>query len=138
MMRQVFELSMLPWRVTVFYASTSYKVDEITDALMQIGCTGEHIETAIDNILSGNADTGLTYSNYSMRESVVVISKASSQDEYMNSIVHELHHLATHIATAYGIPLDSEEVCYIAGETGQKMYPYAIRLLCNCYRRREY
>ena len=63
---------------------------------------------------------------------------AENAAQYMNSIVHELMHLAIFISRSEGIPLDSEEVCYIGGEIAEKMYPKSKLLTseCGCYTQR--
>ena len=84
-------------RVTCYYAVTHYEVEEIMQRLIDIGCEGENLQTAYDNLSSGNLNTGLCYSGDG--ESVLVISCASSPAQFLNSLVHELHHLASHIAS---------------------------------------
>lgn len=64
-------------------------------------------------------------------ESVLVISCASSPAQFLNSLVHELHHMASHIASALGYDQKGEDACYIAGEAAEKMYPVASKYLCE-------
>lgn len=130
MIRQQFQLDRASgWRVTAYYAVTHYEVDEIMTALERAGCRGEHLQSAYDNLSSGNQNTGLCYSGDG--ESVLVVSVASSGKEFSNSIFHEVAHLSCHIATALGIDLRGEEVCYLAGEIGQKMHPIIAHYLCE-------
>lgn len=91
------------------------------------------LDKAYNNLSSGELDRGLTY--VSKGKAVCVIGKASSASEYANSIQHEIMHLAIFIAIAEGIPLDSEEVCYIGGEIAKKMHPKTKLLTseCGCY-----
>lgn len=119
------------WKVTCYYAVTHYEVDEIMRTLAEAGADEKSLERAYDNLSSGNLNTGLCYSGDG--ESVLVISVASCGEQFCNSVFHEVHHLATQIATTLGINLKGEEVCYLAGEIGQKMHPIIAHYLCeNC------
>lgn len=130
MIRQQFQLDQADgWLVTAYYAVTHYEVDEIMTALERAGCRGEHLQTAYDNLCSDSLNTGLCYSGNG--ESVLVISCASSPAQFLNSLVHELHHLASHIASALGYNQKGEDACYIAGEAAEKMYPVASKFLCE-------
>lgn len=117
------------WKVTAFYAVTHYEVEEIMAKLIDAGCKGEHLQAAYENLSSGNLNTGLCYSGDG--ESVLVISCATSHAQFLNSLVHELHHMASHIASALGYDQKGEEVCYIGGETAEQMYPVAKKFLCE-------
>lgn len=119
------------WRVTCYFAVTHYEVEEIMQRLIEAGCEGDNLQTAYDNLCSDSLNTGLCYSGNG--ESVLVISCASSPAQFLNSLVHELHHLASHIASALGYNQKGEDACYIAGEAAEKMYPVASKFLCeNC------
>lgn len=119
------------WKITCYYAVTHYEVEEILQTMERAGADDESLERAYDNLSSGNLNTGLCYSGKG--ESVLVISCASSPAQFLNSLVHELHHLASHIASALGYDQKGEEACYIAGETAEKMYKVASKFLCeNC------
>lgn len=130
MIRQTIDLERAHgWRVTCYYAVTHYEVEEIMQGLIDVGCEGENLQTAYDNLSSGSLNTGLCYSGKG--ESVLVISCASSPAQFLNSLVHELHHLASHIASALGYDQKGEEACYIAGETAERMYKVANKFLCE-------
>lgn len=117
------------WKVTCYYAVTHYEVEEIMQRLIEAGCDGKNLQTAYDNLSSGALNTGLCYSGDG--ESILVISCASSPAQFLNSLVHELHHLASHIASALGYGQKGEEACYLAGETAERMYPVASKFLCE-------
>lgn len=130
MIRQQFTLDRAGgWLVTAYYAVTHYEVDEILHTLAEAGADDKSLERAYDNLSSGNLNTGLCYSGKG--ESVLVISCASSPAQFLNSLVHELHHLASHIASALGYDQKGEETCYIAGETAEKIYKVASKFLCE-------
>lgn len=130
MIRQDIYLDKEEWQIIAFYAVTHFEVDEIMRTLQDSGCRGKNLETAYENLASGNRNTGLCFSGDGV--SVLVISVTSSKPQFCNSWVHELHHLATHIAKSLGYDLISEDVCYLAGEIAEKMYPVVGKYLCQC------
>ena len=133
MIKQKIHLDNYDWDITMYYAIHGYYVDEIIDSLVDIGIRGDRLEKARVLLEEGKVNTGLTYVKNG--KAVCVIGKASSASEYANSIQHEIMHLAIFIAIAEGIPLDSEEVCYIGGEIAKKMHPKTKLLTseCGCY-----
>lgn len=130
MIRQQFALDRADgWKITCYYAVTHYEVDEIMHTLAEAGADDKSLKRAYENLSSGSLNTGLCYSGDG--ESVLVISCASSPAQFLNSIVHELHHLASHIASALDYDQKGEEACYIAGETAERMYKVANKFLCE-------
>ena len=122
------------WRVRVWYAVTGYHTQAIMMTLKEIRCDKEHLKDAMAQLTNGGLNSGLTYSNYKMRESVVVTALTSSAKEFGNSLAHERRHLVTHIAQANGIALDGEEICYLDGWLAAKMMEKCKVLLCDCCR----
>lgn len=136
MIRQRFLLDKYDWEVMVFYAVDCYYANEIIAAMKRIGCSREKLRIAYENIASCKLDTGVTYSNYTRRKSVMVIGMTSSAKEFMNSFDHERKHLEVHIAKAEGIDPWGEEICYLSGEIGERMFPVAKRFLCEHCRKK--
>ena len=130
MIRQQFTLDRADgWKITCCYAVTHYEVEEILQTMERAGADDESLERAYENLSSGNLNTGLCYSGDG--ESVLVISCASSPAQFLNSLVHEIHHLASHIASALGYNQKGEDACYIAGETAGRMYKVVNKFLCE-------
>lgn len=123
------------WRVYVYYVVTEPDAEEIMERLQRIGCRGNNIKQAYKNLTSGKLDTGLTYTNSSSHESVVVIAKTSTALQFLQSLTHEFGHLSNHIAQAYGIPLAGEEVRYICDGLLAKTWDISKELLCDCCRK---
>lgn len=117
------------WYVECFFAVTHYDVAEIMNALTDAGADAKTLGRAYENLSSGSLNTGMCYSGDG--QSVLVVSCVTSPAQFLNSIVHELHHLASHIASALGYDQKGEEACYIAGETAEKIYPVASKYLCK-------
>ena len=118
------------WRVTVFYAVTTYYLDEILDELEKIGCSDRKLKEIEDSLLTEQYDIGFTYSNVKDRCSVLVIGLTSSPAEFQNTFDHEKGHLAMHICETDQINPFSEEFQYLTGEIGRAMFPIAKNFLC--------
>lgn len=96
MIVQDFYIPKYDWRVRVYYAVTTYWISEILCELHRIGCRGEDFKQAYRNLSSGALNTGLTYSDFEERETVMVIALTSSPGEFQNSWDHEKGHLYDH------------------------------------------
>lgn len=132
MKRQTIYIPDYDWIVHVYYDTTPKNADEITNALYYLGCSYKGIIRTRKQILSGEYNNGMTYSNRVLKRSIVSLGRASEFSQFLNSFVHELQHLSTHIAKANGIPLDGEEICYLSGSLAQLMYPILIHYINNC------
>lgn len=120
------------WHVQIFYAVTCYYIKEIIDALDSILCPEEFLQKAYDNLNSCQIDTGLTYSNKRLNQSVMVIGLTSSPEEFLNSLEHEIRHLVDHIADTYHLKSGSEDVAYLTGNINLMIFPEIQMFLCGC------
>lgn len=134
MIVQDFHLKRYKWHVRVYYAVHRYWTGDIVRDLRGAGCWGRQLRTALENLRRGELNTGITYSNFGRRETVMVISLTSTAAEFLNSWMHEMQHLCRHVAAAFGIDPYGEEAAYLAGDVGQRMFPVARRFLCDCCR----
>ena len=119
MIRRDLYIKKYDWQVHIFYRVTCYYTEELIGLLKSIDCPKDKAREAYNNLVSCKLDTGVTYSNYKLRKSVMVISKTSSPEEFLNSLKHECRHLEDHIATAFKMPIGGEEVAYLAGYLGR-------------------
>lgn len=131
MERQEFRLDDYGWTCYVYYVVRELNAEEILDMLIEIGCRGEDLYKAHDNLKSGKCDTGLTYSNKDARETVIVLAKTSTPLEFAQSWQHEIGHCADHIAQCLGINPHGEEVRYIGDSIVEKTWDISKHLLCE-------
>lgn len=131
MIRQEIYIPKYDWRVSIYYAVTTYWAGRILSDMERIGCRGSGLAKAWRNLRSGDLNTGLTYSNFQTGETVMVISLTSSPEEFLNSWEHEKKHLARHIEQSYGIDPFGEEAAYLEGTIAQKMFPVAKQFICE-------
>lgn len=110
--------------------------------MRKFGASEDFLITAQENMLSCRLDTGITYSNFLFRTTIMVIGKASSEREFFNSFIHEQRHLQDDLANMNGISLDGEEIAYLSGEIAMKVFDYVKLFICDCdyrkYRKYEY
>lgn len=115
MTEQEIYLERYDWTVHVMYDVRSRDAMMVRRCLRDLGCSSIPLEDACNLVLGGEANKGITYSNVGVRKSVVVIGWSTSKGEYMNSLSHELLHVVQHIADAFLLDMQGEEVCYLMG-----------------------
>ena len=138
MIRQKIKIEKYDWEIYAYYAISTYYIDEILEHLWDIGVDGENAKRAYENLSENKLDTGLCYSNFAKRKSIIVIAKTSSAEEFFNSLTHEASHACVHIASASYVDLKSEEYAYMVGDLCMAMYPKIKHLLCDCCRNKDY
>ena len=131
MIVQNFYLEDWDWYVLVYYAVTTYYVDEILEVVKLINSSASELKKAEKVLKTGGYNVGLTYSSFEHRCSIVVIGLTTSADEFQNTFDHEKGHLAAHIKDACNLDAEGEEYQYLTGEVGQKMFKIAKRFLCD-------
>lgn len=100
------------WVVDVYTSVYRENVPMLVGALKGAGAEGEALRTACENI--GWADNGLTYTNG--HHSVVVVSHATSINEFANTLVHELNHVCSDIENVCSVDPHGEEASYLIGD----------------------
>lgn len=130
MRRQKVRYNKYDWDILIFYDVDNRNTYEVIYTLEDIGCEGEYLHRAIEAVESCCQNGGITFARMSTRQMVVVIGKASDPKEFLNTFVHELHHMAEFIAREAAVPVIGEEVSYIAGDLSMLMHKEAGKLLC--------
>lgn len=104
------------WHVKIYIAVTCYYTDDICRSLLEIECPISILHRARESMRECNLNTGLTYSNGNRRESVIVVAMASSPNEFINSLTHEVRHLTDHILKELEYSVGGEPVAYLTGD----------------------
>ena len=129
MTRQWIYLDGWEWMILVYYNAARADAPEILKALERIGCSGDSLRRAKRNLRGRMIDTGLTYTNESLRATVMVISESSSIYEFWSTLDYEKGHASKHIAQALGLDCNGEAVQYLSGDLTREMYPVAKRFI---------
>ena len=122
MRRIIIELPKYNWTVRYYQDSAPSDSIEIYEALRQIDCTGKALDEAERHLSSKKKNKGLTYSNIKEGKSVVAVSETTSDEEFINTMSHEVHHVVSHICEKYGLDMYSEEMSYLTGYLCGKCY----------------
>lgn len=125
------------WEIYIYCAITHYAADEIMDKLREIGIGRLKARQAYKNLSSGKLNTGLCYSNYRRRQSVVVIAKTTTAAQFVNSWHHELEHLEKDIGAVFNLDPNGEDIAYLSGEIAMEMFPKIRHLLCDGCRKKK-
>ena len=115
------EFNIHNWKVIILYECTCDDIDYIIETLQEIKCPKKYIKEALNNLETCNLNIGLTYSNLSLKSSVIIVNKTSSFSQLINTISHEYFHLICHMSKALQIE-DEEELAYLNGDLN--MYSY--------------
>lgn len=109
------------WNVVILYETTCDDIDFIIETLREINCPKYYIERALDNLEECKLNSGLTYSNSSLRSSVIIVNKTSSIYQLINTIAHEYYHLICHISEVLNIK-DEEKLATLNGNLNMRSY----------------
>lgn len=126
---QEFTIPKYKWEVCAYYYTDSYDIETIIDKMKSLGARKVYLEDARENMEQDKLNTGICYSSPS-KQSIIVIAKTSSPDEFMSSLAHEQKHLCSHIEQFYHIDSNSEEAAYLAGDVAKIMFPIAKKYMC--------
>ena len=119
--RYQFKVEQYDWCVTIYYGPDEEQNVEINSVLQEIECDQRTLKSIRRNLDEAKLDTGFCYSNFANRCSVIVVHKASSIGEFINTFEHEKNHLEMHICEALDINPYSEEAAILSGELAMQM-----------------
>jgi len=119
------------WVADCWFSQGDYDEADILFALKNCEAEESIVERVTHNMREPYAqNTGFTYSNADMRRSVMVIGPATSGEEFFNSLIHEMLHLASHIADHYGYSMTGESFAYLIGDIAGDLADIACKLSC--------
>ena len=107
------------WAFVIAYDIREKDLGEIGDWLDALGAEKADIYKAQDVLTGLNA--GLTYSSPRQRMSIVCVGNATSEEQWWNTLVHEIEHLKNAIGNYYGVEKGSEEEAYLIGYIMQRI-----------------
>lgn len=105
------------------YDWTAYILfDDFQNAMMllrSMGASHAKVEE-IREFLEGE-NTGISATNEQMRMSVAIIGRSTDASQIVNTLVHEITHVATHICQALEVAT-AENIAYLAGDIAEEVY----------------
>ena len=118
------------WRVTLLMDTDCSNNAEIIKELEKIECPDYYIYEALENLDTCKNNLGLAYSNRRLRHSVIVVGKASSHAELLNTTTHEFYHLVTHISETFDIE-DDETKANLMGDLCMVVFNVIMEIISN-------
>ena len=125
-LRQQFKIRKYDWDVVIYYTVDEKQKTEIVTELKELQPDKETFENLERNLTHSELDTGFIYSSFYKKFSLIVIHKASSIGEFVNTFEHEKNHLEMHICEALDINPYSEEAAILSGETAMQILNEAL------------
>ena len=113
------------WAFILAYNIGLGDLDELASWLEALGADDESITKACRVALGTNSR--FTFSNDNLRMSVMAISEASSVEQWLDTLVHEIDHLQKTICDYYDVALGTEESAYLQGY----IMRMCVRTMCN-------
>ena len=119
------------WTVDFLFAVRRYDVEGVLACLMDARASETVLDQAEELMLSCDYNCGFTYSDQRRRRAVVLIGPATSGGEFLDTLVHEIRHLADSIAKSLDVSLDSERPAYISGDAARALAEVICELGCG-------
>lgn len=103
--------------------------DDVYSILYNFGMDSKGIRRALG--ILGSPDSGMTVSDFSERMSVILIGDTTSEEQWIDTLMHELKHVVEHISSFYKVSPKSEDAAYLQGEIGRQLFPVILSRLCS-------
>lgn len=131
MIYQEYYIKEYDWTIFAYFAVDCYYTEDIMEHLFHLRCNGTTAKQAYENLSACKLDKGLTFSSSELKSTLLVVGIASSEEEFANSLNHELYHVVTHIAKANKLDAFGEAPAYLMGELTMQMYPIIKKIFKN-------
>ena len=112
------------WAFVFAYDIEDGDQEEIAEWLRALDCSERQVRNACR--VSTSVNCGFTFSRPELRMSVMVISPASSEEQFFNTLVHEIYHLQSTICDYYDVDPGTEDAAYLQGYIMQRIF-YILR-----------
>ena len=99
--------------VVVLDFDVESEYDVLYEQIRSFGVKPKNIDRALAILSSYN--TGMCVSNKTLKMSAVYISKATSPEQFWDTVAHEFAHCVTAIIDTYDVPYYSEDAAYLSG-----------------------
>lgn len=118
------------WTIQFLFSFDQHDMERILDALVWADAPESIIQNVSENVRAGRLNEGFTYSEPSLRRTVFASGKTTTGPEMLNTIVHEIVHIAQHIAIEDGIDPYSEDMAYLCGDIASTVSDIVCTLSC--------
>ena len=125
------ELYLGRWHVTFIFAPDGYDEEAVLTTMYDLDAPDYILLRVARKMRKDRPNEGFTYTNESLRESIVVIGPTDSGDEFIDTLVHEIQHVAANIASSLGMDLQGEGPAYLAGDSARELAKVVCSLGCT-------
>lgn len=119
MIKQELNIDKYDWHLTVLYKANQ-DLSAVADELWALRCPAKQAFQAIKVVTKIN--TGFCYTNDTFKATLICVAETDSDEEFVNTVVHEVKHMQSHICSYYGISEKGEEAAYLIGDTVEELY----------------
>lgn len=109
------------WGIVVCYDLMRRDVREMRALMESIGMTDDDIDDALRMLLY-HENTGMCITNNALRMSLVFVGEASGEDQWWDTLAHEvMDHAKVAILDYYNVPLRGEDSAWLTGYLMRKV-----------------
>lgn len=119
------------WAVDFYFAEKDYDIHGVVAGLYDCGATSRIIRQAVTLMMECDYNCGFTFANPERKRAAVLIGPTTSGEEFLDTLVHEIHHLAVAIASELGVDLEGESPAYLAGDSARALAETVCELGCS-------
>lgn len=119
------------WVVDFLFALEDYDDEGVLGCLYDMDASYDVLRKVNRIMDSEKPNCGFTFSNPDIHRALIVIGPTTSSKEFIDTLVHEVYHLAVAIATELGMDLGGEDPAYIAGDAVRELADTICRLGCS-------
>lgn len=101
------------WGVIFLYDYDLMDMDEIAAILDSFGLSERKIRKAMPVLYGMNS--GMTVSRADLTMSVIIVSNATSMEQFFDTIAHEIDHVQDAVDMFYGVRQGSEDSAWLQG-----------------------
>ena len=124
------------WVLDVLFSTEEYDVEGVLSCMYEIDAPYSAMMDSKHLMESGDMNTGFMYANPENKRAILCVGPTTSGSEFLDTVVHEVHHFAVVVASELGIDLESETPAYVLGDTIREIADIVCRMGCdNCHPR---
>lgn len=120
MIKQYVYINQYDWHVTIIY-NANRDLSAVAEELWYAECPSYIARHALSKVIV-KKNSGICFTNDKLHASIICVTEADSAYELINTIVHEIKHLQSHICSYYGISEKGEEAAYLSGNIVEEFY----------------
>lgn len=120
MIRQHVFIEKYEWQLVILYKANQ-DLSVVAEELWRIACPANIAIRAIKEVIVSK-NSGFCFTNSELKSTLICIAEADTDEEFVNTIVHEAKHLQSHVCEYYGISEKSEEAAYLIGDLVEELY----------------